>query len=72
MRQALEPLDLPPVVVVERRRTPDRRQCWRGGRRNTDWINRPAGAWRHLEQQSSPWRQWLAKLPGHITRVIHV
>jgi hypothetical protein len=21
------------------------------------------GAWRHLEQRLSPWRQWIAKLP---------
>jgi hypothetical protein len=55
--------DLPPVVVVERRQIKDRRGPWRGGRRNTDWMSRPIGAWRHLEQRLSPWRQWMARLP---------
>jgi len=39
------------------------RRTWRGGRRNSDWINRPAGAWRQLEQGQSPWRLWMAKVP---------
>jgi hypothetical protein len=55
--------DLPPVVLVERRHHRDRRAFWRGGRRNTDWINRPIGGWRHVEQRFSTWRQWLAKVP---------
>jgi hypothetical protein len=33
------------IVAVERRRQPDRRTTWRGGRRDTDWMNRPPGAW---------------------------
>jgi hypothetical protein len=38
-------VDLPaPPPVVERRRTPDRRAVWRGGRRDSDWINRPPSA----------------------------
>jgi len=54
--------DLPPVILVERRRNPDRRTGWRGGRRNTDWINRPVGAWPHLTRREAPWRLWLARL----------
>ena len=50
--------DLPVVIATERRHTPDRRGTWRGGRRSTDWTERPIGAWRHLEQQFSGWRRW--------------
>ena len=63
MDEMFDASDLPPVVVVERRHQRDRRGFWRGGRRNTDWMSRPIGAWRHLEQRLSPWRQWIAKLP---------
>jgi hypothetical protein len=59
----MDTTDLPVVVVVDRRRQPDRRSWWRGGRRNADWMSRPIGAWRHLEARLSPWRQWIAKLP---------
>jgi hypothetical protein len=55
--------DVPPVIDVDRRHLPDRRSFWRGGRRNTDWTSRPIGAWRHLEHNLSPWRQWLTRLP---------
>jgi hypothetical protein len=65
LREMSEPCDAPMVVMVEKRHTPDRRAFWRGGRRNTDWFNRPIGAWRNLEQRLSPWRQWVAKLPLH-------
>ena len=60
MPKATDSSDVPPVVLVERRRTPNRRALWRGGRRNSDWVNRPAGAWRQLETGVAPWRQWLA------------
>ena len=33
-----------PWFAIDRRRTPDRRDRWRGGRRDTDWTNRPTGA----------------------------
>ena len=47
-----EALDVPPPMpAVERRRTPDRRTVWRGGRRDTDWINRPADAWTTFESR---------------------
>ena len=41
---------VPPVVLYDRRRSPDRRSTWRGGRRDSDWIHRPPGALRHFEQ----------------------
>ena len=36
--------DIPPAVSRERRRQPDRRVAWRGGRRDDDWVKRPLGA----------------------------
>jgi hypothetical protein len=45
--------DVPPFVVVERRHQPDRRSLWRGGRRDSDWITRPAGAWKRVAAQGS-------------------
>ena len=55
--------DAPPIVTVERRHTPDRRTDWRGGRRDTDWLSRPIGAWDHLQHIMTPWRQWVARGP---------
>jgi hypothetical protein len=63
MRLTIDLTDLPPVQTEERRHRPDPRTSWRGGRRNTDWTDRPIGAWRHLEQGRSPWREWIAKVP---------
>lgn len=40
----------PPVVLYDRRKSPDRRDSWRGGRRDSDWINRPSGALRRFEK----------------------
>ena len=60
--QATEAPDIPQVVLVERRHRPNRRDAWRGGRRNVDWTNRPIDAWRRLEQPVPTWRQWLAKV----------
>jgi hypothetical protein len=68
MHDSPEPTDIPPLVLVERRHTPDRRGFWRGGRRNTDWMNRPIGAWRSLESRLSPWRQWLGTLTADAPR----
>jgi len=62
VRSAVEPSDLPNVVLFERRHQPDRRDVWRGGRRATDWTNRPVGAWPQLEKRSVSWRVWLGKL----------
>ena len=63
MHDIQQATDVPHLVVVECRHTPDRRSGWRGGRRNTDWFTRPIGGWRQLEQQMVGWRHWLAKLP---------
>jgi hypothetical protein len=62
MQEVIGATDIPPVIAVERRRLPDQRAVWRGGRRNTDWTSRPIGAWRQLEHVA-PWRRWVAKLP---------
>jgi len=44
MHNTIELSDVPAFVFVDRRRTPDRRTVWRGGRRDSDWtINRPQG-----------------------------
>lgn len=59
--------DAAPVILVERRRLPDRRASWRGGRRDADWFNRPIGAWRQVEHRQSPWREWLSKLPQYLS-----
>jgi hypothetical protein len=68
MRHDIDLQDLPPLVIVERRHEPDRRTSWRGGRRNTDWTNRPPGAWAQLERQQSSWHYWFARLPFRDTR----
>jgi hypothetical protein len=68
MHRDLDLQDLPPIVIVERRREHDRRTFWRGGRRNTDWTNRPPGAWAQLERQQSSWHHWLTTLPFRDTR----
>jgi hypothetical protein len=48
-----------PWFAVDRRRTPDRRDTWRGGRRDTDWtLNRPAGV---LDRGDAP-SVWLSAL----------
>jgi hypothetical protein len=68
MQQFIDTADVPAVVLVERRHRPNRRSWWRGGRRNTDWTNRPVDAWRDMEHGLQPWRQWLMKLTGHFAQ----
>ncbi len=41
----------PPVPALDRRRTPDRRTDWRGGRRDSDWQDRPIGGLDRLEER---------------------
>jgi hypothetical protein len=41
---------VPPVVLYDRRKSPDRRSTWRGGRRDSDWIDRPPGALHRFER----------------------
>jgi hypothetical protein len=47
----LEVSDVPTLPPsVERRAGPaDRRRIWRGGRRDSDWVNRPSNALANLE-----------------------
>lgn len=54
----------PPAAACERRRTRDRRKVWRGGRRDSDWVNRPTGALDRLEREAtvSAWRRVLSTL----------
>lgn len=40
----------PPLPELDRRRVPDRRRVWRGGRRDSDWQNRPLGALERLDE----------------------
>ena len=61
-----------PVIppLLDRRRTPDRRATWRGGRRDTDWTARPLDAWARFGTEASDaprWRQMLSSL--HIFNV---
>jgi hypothetical protein len=50
-----------PVVpfLMERRCTPDRRIEWRGGRRDTDWQNRPLGAWARVGTRDRKPLRWV-------------
>jgi hypothetical protein len=48
----LDASDIPgPAAPIDRRRTADRRTVWRGGRRDSDWVNRPPDAWQNLERR---------------------
>jgi hypothetical protein len=54
-----------PVVLFDRRRAPDRRRAWRGGRRDSDWLNRPPGALARLERNTLRWlTRWPASIRG--------
>jgi len=51
--------------LMDRRRQPDRRASWRGGRRDSDWRHRPPGVWQRVPDTTQPparWRQVLASL----------
>ena len=57
--------DIPAApFLMDRRRAPDRRVEWRGGRRDSDWHTRPPGAWARLydERGASGWKRVLASL----------
>jgi hypothetical protein len=57
--------DIPAApFLMDRRRTPDRRAIWRGGRRDSDWRERPLGAWSraHDGQPEPAWKRMLASL----------
>jgi len=65
MRHIISELsDLPTAPpFVDRRRTPDRRKVWRGGRRDSDWVIRPVGALARFESHRS--RQNLLRKAVH-------
>lgn len=48
--------------VLERRLAPDRRLVWRGGRRDSDWLERPPGALARLERAQALPARWLRTL----------
>ena len=57
--------DIPAApYLMDRRRSPDRRVEWRGGRRDGDWHTRPPGAWArvHGAHASSGLKRVLASL----------
>jgi hypothetical protein len=58
--------DLPvPPPLFDRRKTPDRRAVWRGGRRDSDWTSRPLGALTRIERDAiwrARWRRALSTL----------
>jgi hypothetical protein len=52
--------DIPPLVI-ERRHQTDRRVIWRGGRRDSDWLERPPGALARMTEATGwnqVWRRW--------------
>ena len=59
----------------DRRKTPDRRGGWRGGRRDSDWISRPPGALRRfnsLQRRVVQVGRWRVPLPfTSTTREVH-
>jgi hypothetical protein len=57
--------------IMDRRRTPDRRATWRGGRRDTDWQHRPPGTWDRVATQAWDSEARTARLgtpPGPLAR----
>jgi hypothetical protein len=58
MQTSKEFIDEVPWFAIERRTASERRAMWRGGRRDTDWINRPPGALDQLNARPN----WLATL----------
>jgi hypothetical protein len=55
----------PPMPLYDRRRTPDRRRVWRGGRRDSDWLHRPLNGFARLKREQtrlSGWRRALSTI----------
>jgi len=61
MHRIADLLDVVPGVLVDRRLSPDRRTTWRGGRRDSDWVNRPPGSLARMQrsERAGAWRRWL-------------
>jgi hypothetical protein len=53
--------------AIDRRRTPDRRTEWQGGRRDSDWTNRPPEALANLERA-----QRIGALRRMVSSVLHI
>ena len=62
----------PAVVTMERRRTPERRAGWRGGRRDSDWKNRPHGVLARVAGTKLDWRAWLKHTGVSFTGLVKV
>ncbi|HEY7446692.1 MAG TPA: hypothetical protein VH702_01005 [Vicinamibacterales bacterium] len=55
-------LDDVPIIFQERRKgAATRRSVWRGGRRDSDWTDRPPDSWRHFQRRRLTGR-WLSRL----------
>jgi hypothetical protein len=58
---------VPSFVPYDRRKSPDRRATWRGGRRDSDWTtSRPPGALRRfdsLQRRVVQFGKWRVALP---------
>jgi hypothetical protein len=56
MRHIIADVSDVPVAppLADRRRLPDRRKEWRGGRRDSDWVNRPPDSLSKLQAARSP------------------
>jgi hypothetical protein len=60
--------DVPPLPpAMDRRRNPDRRAQWRGGRRDSDWTNRPPDALARLEAADR-----LTRLKRAVLSALHI
>ena len=65
----------PPFVRYDRRKSPDRRKTWRGGRRDSDWTSRPPDALRRfdsLQRRVVQFGKWRVPVPfTSTTRRVH-
>jgi hypothetical protein len=69
MREQYTEIENLPFVARDRRRIPDRRAKWRGGRRDSDWTHRRPVSYATLTGLS-PVRRWGPLSHGSIRRQI--